>query len=303
MSAVETTAKPAAKKKVRDAQTGKDFDVIPESRIDIVFAWISAAYSLAVVGFLTWLVISMLYRKSAASSIAQSLMPVLSGTTSKLIFYTAVGGAIGAAVNNLRSFITWHAEERAFGWRFIWKYIAMPPIGGTLAVLVYGILQGGAAVVTGNTAPTQGEASSLSSLTAWATGTLAGYGSHKVFKWLDDKVNSLFKVDAQQTTIPDVKGQSLEEARQTLKDSQLKVGDITEAPASSDQVGKVLAQTPAAGIKVDCSSKVDLTVGIVGPTDPTPNPEEATIPHNGQPKVDDPVAPDGVTVNTGTTHE
>ena len=301
MSTVETDAKPAVRKKVKDAQTGKDFDVIDEGRIDIVFAWISAAYSLAVVVFLTWLVISMLYRKSDASWIAQSLMPVLSGTTSKLIFYTAVGGAIGASVNNLRSFITWHAEERAFGWRFIWKYIAMPPIGGTLAVLVYGILQGGAAVVTGNTAPTQGEASSLSSLTAWATGTLAGYGSHKVFKWLDDKVNSLFKVDAQQTTIPDVKGKLLEEARQTLKDAQLKVGDITEAPASSDQVGKVIAQTPEAGTKVDCSSKVDLTIGIAGPNDPAPTPPsgDATIPHNGQPTVDEPVAPDGSTVPKG----
>ena len=32
MSAVETTAKPAVKK-VKDAQTGKDFDVIPEGQI------------------------------------------------------------------------------------------------------------------------------------------------------------------------------------------------------------------------------------------------------------------------------
>lgn len=291
MSTVETDAKPVVKKKVKDAQTGKDFEVIHEGQIDIVFAWISAAYSLAVIGFLTWLVLTMLYGKS--SSIAQSLVPILGGTTSKLIFYTAVGGAIGAAVNNLRSFITWHAEEQAFGWRFIWKYIAMPPIGGTLAVLVYGILQGGAAVVTGANAPTENQ---ITTLTAWASGTLAGYGAHKVFKWLDDKVNSLFKVDAQQTTIPDVKGTLLEEARQTVINAQLKVGDVTEAAVSSDLVGKVIAQAPEPGIRVDCGSKVDLTVGIAGPTDPTPNPEEGTIPHNGQPKVDDPA-----TVAAGTT--
>ncbi|HEX7772448.1 MAG TPA: PASTA domain-containing protein, partial [Pyrinomonadaceae bacterium] len=116
--------------------------------------------------------------------------------------------------------------------------------------------------------------------------------------WLDDKVNSLFRVDAQQTTIPDVKGKLLEEARQTLINAQLKVGEVTEAAASSDLVGKVMAQAPEPGITVDCGSKVDLTVGIAGPTDPTPNPEEDTIPHNGQPKVDDPVAPDAETVET-----
>jgi hypothetical protein len=291
MPAVETDAKPAVKKKVTDAQTGKEFDVIHEGPIDIGFAWISAAYSLAVIGLLTWLILNVRSGQPTFPSLAQ----ILSGTTSKLIFYTAIGGAIGAAVNNLRSFIAWHAEEQAFGWRFIWKYLAMPPIGGTLAVLVYGILQGGAAVVTGANAPTENQ---ITTLSAWATGALAGYGSHNVFKWLDDKVNSLFKIAAQQTTIPDVKGQLLEEARQALKDAQLKVGDITEAPASSDQVGKVIAQTPEAGIKVDCSSKVDLTVGIAGPTDPAPNPAEGTIPHNGQPIADETAAPDAETAET-----
>ena len=292
MSTVETDAKPTVIKKVRDAQTGKEFKVIHEGTIDIVFAWISAAYSLAVIGFLTWLVLNVRSEQPTFPSLAQ----ILSGSTSKLIFYTAIGGGIGAAVNNLRSFIAWHAEEQAFGWRFIWKYLAMPPIGGTLAVLVYGILQGGAAVMTGNSAPAGGQASVVSSLSAWATGALAGYGSHNVFKWLDDKVNSLFKIDAQQTTIPDVTGKLLEEAKQMVINARLKVGDITETPASSDQVGKVIAQTPEDGITVDCGSKVDLTVGIAGPTDPAPNPEEGTIPHNGQPKVDDPA-----TVAAGTT--
>lgn len=291
MSTVETDAKRIVKKKVKDAQTGKEFEVIHEGQIDIVFAWISAAYSLAVIGLLTWLVLNVKY----GQPVFESLATIVAGSTSKLIFYTAIGGAIGAAVNNLRSFIAWHAEEQAFGWRFIWKYLAMPPIGGTLAVLVYGILQGGAAVMTGASAG-DGQTTAVSSLSAWATGALAGYGSHSVFKWLDDKVNSLFKIEAKQTTIPDVKGKLLEEAKQTVIDAQLKVGDITEVPASSDQVGKVIAQAPEAGIKVDCGSEVDLTVGIAGPIDPTPNPEDGTIPHNGQP-----VAPDPETVAAGTT--
>jgi hypothetical protein len=296
MPAVETDDKQTVIKKVKDAQTGKEFKVIHEGQIDIVFAWISAAYSLAVIVLLTWLVLNVKY----GQPVFESLAKIVAGSTSKLIFYTAIGGAIGAAVNNLRSFIAWHAEEQAFGWRFIWKYLAMPPIGGTLAVLVYGIIQGGAAVMTGASAG-DGQTTALSSLSAWATGALAGYGSHNVFKWLDDKVNSLFKIDAKQTTIPDVKGKLLEEAKQMLIDAQLKIGDVTEVTASSDQVGKVTAQTPAAGNKVDCGSEVDLTLGIAGPTDPAPSPPsgDATIPHNGQPdKVDDPVAPDGSTVAT-----
>ena len=300
MSAVETTAKPTVIRKVKDAQTGKDFDVIPEGTIDIVFAWISAGYSLAVIGLLTWLVLNMLYGQPSFPSLAR----ILSVPTSKLIFYTAVGGAIGASVNNLRSFIAWHAEERAFGWRFIWKYLAMPPIGGTLAVLVYGILQGGAAVMTGNSAPADGQASAVSSLSAWATGALAGYGSHNVFKWLDDKVNSLFKIDAKQTTIPDVNGKSLGEAKQMMADAQLKVGTVTEVPASADQVGKVIAQTPAAGNQSDCGSKVDLTVGVAGdPSDlPAKPPAEGTIPQNGKPStVDEPVTPDGTPATVAAT--
>ena len=302
MSAVETTVKPTVIKKVKDAQTGKDFEVIPEGRIDIVFAWISAAYSLAVIGFLAWLVLNVRYGQPAFPLLGQ----ILSGSTSKFVFYTAVGGAIGAAINNLRSFIAWHAEERAFGWRFIWKYLAMPPIGATLAVLVYGILQGGAAVMTGATAPAAGQATAVSSLTAWATGALAGYGSHNVFKWLDDKVNSLFKIDAKQTTVPDAKGKSLDEAKKMMIDAQLKVGTVTEAPAGSDQAGKVIAQTPDAGNQIDCGSKVDLTVGkAADPTDlPVQPPGEGTIPQNGKPvKVDEPVTPDGnaATVAAGTT--
>ena len=198
--------------------------------------------------FLTWLVLNVLYVQPATAAFP-SLAKILSGSTSKLIFYTAIGGAIGAAVNNMRSFIAWHAEERAFGWRFIWKYLAMPPIGGTLAVLVYGILQGGAALMTGASAPADGQVTAVSSLSAWPLGALAGYGSHNVFKWLDDKVNTLFKIDSKQVAVPDAKGKSLEEAKQMVTDSQLKVGTITEAPASSDQVGKVIAQSPAAGTR------------------------------------------------------
>lgn len=298
MSTTEIVVQPATKKSIKDAQTGKEFEVIQEGKIDIAFAWLSAAYSIAVIGYLTWLVLEMLYGQTAVATAAATagaaantaatpapppgslslparLMPILAGPTSKLIFYTAVGGAIGAAVNNLRSFIAWHAEEQAFGWRFIWKYLAMPPLGGTLAVLVYGILQGGMAIFSGGASPDG--TNPVTSLSAWATGTLAGYGSHKVFKWLDDKVNTLFKVDAKQTTVPDVKGKSLDEAKQALVAAQLEVGKISEEPVSSSQVGKVVSQTPVAGNQSECGQKVDLTIGIAGGSEDNPNPSDTDL--------------------------
>jgi len=259
---VTAPVKPA--EEVRDQQTGKLFKKLPEQWYDIASAWFSAIYSLAVIGYLAFLVLymrgnSVFWPEAATAQVAS----LLKGPLSRVILYTAIGGAMGAAVNNLRSFIAWHAEEKAFGWRFIWKYVAMPPLGGTLAVLVYGILQGGMAVINGGSNPNPDNP--LTSLSAWATGTLAGYGSSKVFIWLDDKVNTLFKIDKQQVAVPDVKGKSLDEAKQMLSKAQLTVGKVSEQETSSDQVGKVIAQTPEAGLQLDCGSSLDLTVGIASP--------------------------------------
>ena len=246
---------------VTDQQTGKVFRKLPEQWYDVASAWISAIYSLAVISYLALMVLYMLSGKYAfwPQAVTDMVADLLRGPISKVILYTAIGGAMGAAVNNLRSFISWHAEERAFGWRFIWKYLAMPPLGGTLAVLVYGILQGGMAVINGGSGPSNNQ---LTSLSAWATGTLAGYGSSKVFIWLDDKVNTLFKIDKKQVAMPDVTGKTLEEAKQMVSSAQLAVGTVSEQPTSSDQVGKVIAQTPDAGTQLDCGSRVDLKVGV-----------------------------------------
>jgi hypothetical protein len=285
-AAVTPPVAPAVKKpadEITDIQTGKIFLKLPERWYDIASAWVSAAYSLAVIGYLTFMVLYMLSGKYAfwPEALTNMIANLLTGTISKLILYTAIGGAMGAAVNNLRSFIAWHAEEKAFGWRFIWKYVAMPPLGGTLAVLVYGILQGGMAVINGGTPP---ENSQLTSLSAWATGTLAGYGSHKVFIWLDDKVNTLFKIDKRQVAVPDVTGKSKDEAKQILSSAQLSIGSVSEQAGSSDQAGKVITQTPNAGTQIDCGSKVDLIVGAATPVDnvdPTIAPELAGTTTNG----------------------
>lgn len=284
-AAVKPAVAPVVKKpdEITDLQTGKIFLKLPERWYDIASAWISAFYSLGVIVYLTFMVLHMLSGKYAfwPEPVTNLIANQLTGPVSKLILYTAIGGAMGAAVNNLRSFIAWHAEEKAFGWRFIWKYVAMPPLGGTLAVLVYGILQGGMAVINGGATP---ENNQLTSLSAWAAGTLAGYGSHKVFIWLDDKVNTLFKIEKKQVAVPDVTGKSKEDAKQILSSAQLSIGAISEQEVSSDQAGKVITQTPSAGTQIDCGSKVDLIVGVNTPAenvDPTIAPELAATTSNG----------------------
>jgi PASTA domain-containing protein len=273
---VEKQPTTVPKRKFRDPQTGEEFEVEDEGPIDVVLAWISALYSLAVITYLAWVVVGILWRHygpkdpveliTYPKTLIDQLAWMIDSNISKLVLYTAVGGAMGAAVNNLRSFITWHAERKAFGWRFIWKYLALPPLGATLAVLVYGILQGGMAVFNGGNV----SQTAVTSLSAWATGTLAGYGSHKVFKWLDDKVNALFKTDVKQVAVPDVVGKLLDEAQQIVRQAQLQPGSVTQQTTTTEQIGKVLAQAPESGTQIDCGSKVDLIVGIAA-TSGTPD--------------------------------
>ncbi|HET9479943.1 MAG TPA: PASTA domain-containing protein [Pyrinomonadaceae bacterium] len=250
---------------IRDEQTGQVFILVPEGKADIFAAWISAGYSIASIAFLAWLLLdtwSGQYTALKKILSPEILATVTNSTVFRLVVYTAIGGGMGASINNLRSFIQWHAERQAFGWRFIWKYIAMPPLGAALAALVYGILQGGMAVFNGGTAIGASGGNSITSLSAWATGTLAGYGAHKVFIWLDEKVNSLFRVEQTKVNVPDVSGKSPEEAREILINTQLEMGESTTATTTQPQnFGKVIGQTPPAGTELACKSKVTLVIG------------------------------------------
>lgn len=273
-------------KTITDEQTGQAFEVVAEHWYDILAAWISAVYSIAVIIYLAWLVVDTWsgQLRMWPTAVVNKLTTPEAANAFKLVLYTAVGGGMGAAINNMRSFVSWHAERQAFGWRFVWKYIALPPLGATLAVLVYGIIQSGMAVFNGGASV---NSSAITLFSAWATGTLAGYGSHKVFIWLDDKVNSLFKVETKKVSVPDVIGKSFEEAKRILNDGQLKIGDVTKAETSDLQmIGKVIGQTPSAGTEILCESKVDLVIGS-GPGSPSDHQTDSAgtteeqVAHNG----------------------
>ena len=65
------------------------------------------------------------------------------------------------------------------------------------------------------------------------------------------------------TIVPDVCGGTLEEAQQTLPQSSLVAGDPLYAPVTDPaQVGKVIAQTPAAGTQAIIDGKVIVTIGV-----------------------------------------
>ena len=251
-------------KTVVDEQTGDSFEIIPERWFDIIAAWVSIGYSLAAIAFLGWLLLDTWLE---AYSFMQFYKEELGdqSPTFKLLFYTAIGGGIGAAVNNIRSFVQWHAELKAFGWRFVWKYISLPPLGATLAVVVYAIIQGGIAVFSGGFSDS--DVNAIPSFTALATGALTGYGSHKVFIWLDDKVNNLFKIEAKSSPaanvpVPDVAGKTRDEAEQIFKAGKLLLGDVSEEQtADATLIGKVIGQAPAAGTEVVPESKVAITIG------------------------------------------
>jgi serine/threonine-protein kinase len=62
-------------------------------------------------------------------------------------------------------------------------------------------------------------------------------------------------------TVPDVRGMTLDEARTTLGDASLELGDLaTGTGAAGTPQGTVLEQTPAPGTEVDEGSAVDLVI-------------------------------------------
>jgi serine/threonine-protein kinase len=71
----------------------------------------------------------------------------------------------------------------------------------------------------------------------------------------------------EQAEVPDVTGDSEENARSAIEGAGLRVGEVTEEE-SGEEPGTVIGQSPAAGEQVDRNASVDLTVAA-----PTPIPD------------------------------
>lgn len=115
--------------------------------------------------------------------------PYASDRPTGVLLLAFIGGAIGGIVNELRSFLVWHAEKKQYGARFIWKGIMAPWVGGSLALFAVAIISGGVAMVGASFGTGESPHQVFS---VFAIGAMAGYGSRDVSKWLDSMVKQYF---------------------------------------------------------------------------------------------------------------
>ena len=259
-----------------DPQTGEAFVLQPEGSAEIAAAAASGIYLLVTMTFLWWLLFDTwsdhlyIFHRLFGDATKRA-------TASKvfhLIAYCAIGGGLGGAVNGLRSLITWHAERRAFGWRFIWRYISLPPLGTTLALMVYAVLRGAVTAVGGTPSVTDG--GPMPALAAFASGALAGYGSHRVFIWLDEQVAKLFAIESDgKVDVPSIIGLTKDEAQQKLIAANLVLGSIAAVEERDEtKCDKVMSQDPASATKVASGTQVNVTIAAKPATsDGTSDPE------------------------------
>ena len=180
------------RKTIIDRITGRSFELVPEQTWDIIAATFSILYLVVMLVVFSGLLFAVL---AGGSSREDNPIYIL-------MAYTAIGGGLGAIVNGIRSFISWHADRKAFGRRYVWKYICLPFLGVALATMIYAFFRSGLVVFGGNFAPKDNFANQI--LSAFTIGAISGYGSHKVLKWLDEQVKRLFKI-----TEPVEKGNSV----------------------------------------------------------------------------------------------
>ncbi|HSB69698.1 MAG TPA: PASTA domain-containing protein [Candidatus Methylomirabilis sp.] len=248
-----------------DVDTRVSYVVQPEQWHDRLAARLSILYLLAMLVLLS----SVLYQIwSGDPKLLKNITGIDLASSGKmtlfrLMAYTAIGGALGAVANGIRSIIYWHLEKQGFGGRFIWKYLSLPPLGALLAVMVYATIRAGIGSIGGNATPTEGGAQPM---WAFAFGALSGYGSHKVFVWLDDKVKKLFEVpeksEEKGVKVPDVKGKTQAEAEAALQDAGLACGKIDTTLSTDPKMeGKVVEQTPAAGSSLAPKGAVAIKIG------------------------------------------
>jgi serine/threonine protein kinase/beta-lactam-binding protein with PASTA domain len=101
-------------------------------------------------------------------------------------------------------------------------------------------------------------------------------------------------VNASNTTIPDVSGQTLENAEQTLTDAGYSIGSTTEVYSTSVDKGKVVSTDPQAGQTAEKGTRVNITV--------SKGTEQVTVPNvvgKSETKAIAALSADGLTAKAG----
>jgi len=244
-----------------DIQTGEGFELYTEAEHDILAAAFSFIYLIASLIFFCWLLLDIsIGNHSLFTKIFPWFTNVEKNSIFNLILYTTIGGGLGGVLNGIRSIISWHADRRAFGWRYVWKYITLPLLGFVLAGVVYAIIRGGVGTFGGSVA--ESDDFTTQAMSAFGVGALAGYGSNKVFIWLDDLVNKLFKATkVLKVKVPDLTGKTKEEAETILKKSNLIIGEVNQEPIEDQtKTGKIIDQKPSKDSMIAKGASVDITI-------------------------------------------
>ncbi len=77
-----------------------------------------------------------------------------------------------------------------------------------------------------------------------------------------DVVSVVVSKGPQQSTVPDVRGQTLDAATKTLKDADLSVGSVTESYSSSVKAGQVISQGIEPDSEVERNTAVNLEISL-----------------------------------------
>jgi hypothetical protein len=242
-----------------DEQTGKTFEIVPEKPWDRLWASVSFAYLGLALGFFLWLLFDTWIRKNTllgwlGYASPDKMHDPFGAPIFRSFSYAFIGGALGGVIAGYRSCIFWHSEKQAFGARFVWRYLFFPWLGATLALFVYAILGSGVAIVGGNI-----RVGVTNMLMALAIGSLVGYGSPQVVKWLDSQVNKLFKVTTE-IQVPDLTGLTQPTAEKILIGTGLKMGKISNKPQPGVVAGNIFEQDPLAGSSASTGDLVNVTI-------------------------------------------
>lgn len=247
-----------------DEQTKRVYKLEKEKEIDILSARVSIIYSIVVLFFLLWLLFDIWYKEyTVFKFFSYNTNESLNSPLFRLVAFTFIGGCLGGTIASIRGIIYWHCEIKAFGGRFIYKHLAVPWIGGTLALFVFAIIRSSIGML-GGAFSTDSEIT-RQTLSLFAIGVLSGYGSPQVYKWIDSHVNRLFSTspNAEKIKIPDIAEKDIAEAEAILNCVGLKIGNKKERKAQKgERVDMIVEQDPKAGIVKGDHQTVDITIAV-----------------------------------------
>ena len=240
-----------------DEQTGVVYLRKLEEPGDTTMARLSFVYLLLALGGLFLLLLDTWSGRNAALSAFGFDTARLRLPAFRLMAYVAIGGAMGATLDGIRSNIFWHSEREAYGGRFIWRDLTLPFCGAAVGLIAYVTVRSGAGVVDGDFS-FDGK-TAAPAMVGFGLAAVAGFSYHQMFRWLDAQASRVFSVN-QEVLIPDLRGESADTAKKSLAQWKLKLGKVSYARDSAHG-DKVTIQTPGPGSKAMQGSVVDITIG------------------------------------------